>query len=113
MSRGLPAIRRSEVRRLRIAFGASDAAGDLIGREDDGGSEEGAALAEKSGVVVGGTEAGEEVEAEGSNFFLKPREIERDASATFHRCPMRSFGRIHDLFQAHCVVLRRSLEKSG
>lgn len=41
------------------------AAGDLIGCEDDGGGEEVIALAKEGGMVVGGTEAGEEVEAEG------------------------------------------------
>jgi len=64
------------------------AAGDLIGCEDDGGGEEVAALAEKSGVVVGGAKAGEEVEAEGFDLFFQECEIE---GITFHRCPMRSF----------------------
>jgi len=47
------------------------AAGDLIGCEDDGGGEEIVALAEKGGVVVGGTESGEEVEVEGAEMFFQ------------------------------------------
>jgi len=52
------------------------AAGDLIWGEDDGGSEEVAALAEEGGVVVGGTEAGEEVEAEGFYVLFEAGEVE-------------------------------------
>jgi hypothetical protein len=50
---------------------ATSAAGGLIWGEDDGGGEEIAALAKDGGVVVGAFETGEEVEAEGAEFFFE------------------------------------------
>jgi hypothetical protein len=56
--------------------GAAAAAGDLAGGEDDGGGVEVAALAEERGVVVGGAEAREEVQAEGFELFAQAGEVE-------------------------------------
>ena len=45
--------------------GSAASAGGLVCGEDDGGCEESAGFAESGGVIVGGAEAGEPVEAEG------------------------------------------------
>jgi hypothetical protein len=76
----------------------------LVGGEDDGGGEEVVALAKKSGVIVGGTEAGEEVEAEGFERFFEARNgkgIRNGAAGALSDLCHSELGSIKPIFELY------------